>query len=85
MNTIVLGLSLMRKELFETEKHNEDLFEIIKNLDESSVVILDLGNDLLTHDKIKEGTMSLEKTSLSLWKLVDHTIEPFHTQVDMFS
>ena len=84
MNTIVLGLSVLRKEMQECDIQNDDMFEIIKNLEESSVVILDLVNDLLSHDKIREGTMSLEKTPLSLWKLVDHTIEPFHTQVNTF-
>jgi len=81
MNTIVLGLSLLRKEMLDSGLHSDDLSEIIKNLDESAEVVLDLVNDLLSHDKIKEGTMSLEKTPLSLWGLIENTIEPFQTQV----
>jgi len=72
----------MRKEMLESGIQNDDLSEIIKNLDESSIVILDLVNDLLTHDKIKEGTMSLEKSALSLWRLINQTIEPFYIQVE---
>ena len=81
MNTVVLGINLLRKELVERDAASNDIMNILQDITESSEVAIDLVSDLLTHDKIVKGVLTLEKAPTNIWNTVTGVFRPFLVQV----
>ena len=94
MNSVILGLNLLRKELLDAGVCTTDMLGIIGDILESSDVINNLVSDLLTQDKLEKGILTLDKTQLHVWTTLHgmiktfvfqvcyFTFAPFHTTVD---
>ena len=81
MNSVNLGLDLLRKELLQRQICCHDIDEIINDISDSSQVCLELVSELLTHDKLEQGAMQLERRPTHIWSLITDTVRPFFTQV----
>ena len=81
ITTMVLGLNLLEKEILEGCLKPDEANVIIKDISDSCQVAFDLVSDLLTHDKIKEGTLVLEREPVKLWNIISSTSKPFILQV----
>ena len=60
---------------------NNEAFEILEDIRVASDITIHLVTDLLTQDKLEEGTMQLDKAPTQIWTLVKDTLRPFIRQV----
>ena len=81
MNTVKLGIDLLRKEMQETGMCTTDMLSILGDITESSDVIIDLVSDILTNDKLMKGTLQLNKTKIRAWHILYSASKPFICQV----
>ena len=81
MNSVILGLNLLRKELLDAGVCTADILEIIGDILESSEVIINLVSDLLTQDKLEKGILTLDKMPSHTWTTMYSAMKPFLTQV----
>lgn len=65
----------------ESKLYNADLLEILQSIEDSSDVAIELISDLLTHDKLQEGNLKVDRNPLLIWNLVEKTTSPFFIQV----
>jgi len=84
VNTTILNLQFLERELLKSNDYDKSMRELFKDIMDSTETTLDIVNDLLTHDKIKEGKLVLNKTSVNIWELVSTTIKPFLSQVSFY-
>jgi len=84
VNTTILNLQFLERELLKSNDYDKSMRELFKDIMDSTETTLDIVNDLLTHDKIKEGKLVLNKTSVNIWELVSTTIKPFLSQVSLY-
>ena len=85
MNSFILGLKLLKKELKERNFLTKDVKDILADSTESSEIAVELVSDFLTFDKIDSGILKLDATELKVWALLMKTAKPFYTQVDMIT
>ena len=81
MNSVILGLNLLRKELLDAGVCTTDMLGIIGDILESSDVINNLVSDLLTQDKLEKGILTLDKRPSHTWTTMYSAMKPFLTQV----
>ena len=72
---------MLRKELLEVGCVSNDAFDILNDMKTASEVTIQLVSDLLTQDKIEEGTMQLDKAPVKMWSLVKESVRLFTSQV----
>ena len=72
---------MLKKECLERGYREKEVFDIIEDMKAASDVTIQLINDLLTQDKIEEGTMHLDRTPTGVWDVVKNTVQPFFSQV----
>ena len=79
LTTAHLGLKLIRKDLKKLK--SKDLLETVDMASMSAIGALDLVNEILQHDKLKEGNMVFEKSPCAVWSLLIQAVKPFELQV----
>ena len=81
MNTVSIGLQLLITKFKECSLSRDDAIDILKDVKSAADAALQLVSELLTHDKLEEGTMRLDTSPTELWALVRDTVRPFSSQV----
>ena len=76
-----MGLKLLQREIFNFNTSAEDKLLIIRDIQSSLNISLDILNDLLNYEKLDAGIMKLDLESLSVWSLIHESITPFYLQV----
>ena len=76
LNTITLGLELLEAELVEA-KVPDATMDIVHTLRESSLVAVDILNELLLYEKIEAGIMALDASVAFFKPLLETTVRPF--------
>ena len=71
MNTIHLSCQTLRKELMAKGCSWPDIIEILHDMEMSSNIAIQLVSDMLTQDKIEEGTMQLDTEPVGIWSVVN--------------
>ena len=61
--------------------NNKEAYDILEDVRVASDIAIHLVTDLLTQDKLEEGTMQLDKAPTQIWTLVKDTLRPFIRQV----
>ena len=79
LTTAHLGLKLIRKDIKKTK--SVDLIETVDMASMSTLCALDLANEILQHDKLKEGNLVFEKSPCTPWSLLQKAVQPFEVQV----
>ena len=72
---------MLKKMLKDNNFRNKEAFEILEDIWVASDITIHLVTDLLTQDKLEEGTMQLDKAPTQIWTLVKDTLRPFIRQV----
>ena len=72
---------MLKKELLESKCSYRDMIGIIDDVKAASEIAIDLISDLLTQDKIEEGTMQLDRATVGLWHLIKESVQLFSNQV----
>ena len=85
MNTIFMGCQMLKKQLQEVGVSNKEAYDILEDIRVASDITIQLVSDLLTQDKLEEGTMQLDKAPTQIWTLVKDTLRPFIRQVSITS
>ena len=76
---------MLHKELSDIGCTNKEVFDILEDMRAASEVTIQLVSDLLTQDKIEEGTMQLDKAPVGIWSVVRESVRMFTSQVrDMY-
>jgi signal transduction histidine kinase len=55
-------------------------YQLIREVEESSVNAVSILNELLSYDKIEQKTMTIEKELLPVWEVIDNAIKPLSIQ-----
>ena len=78
LNAACLGLEVVREEL---TKHGASfLLETIECVRMSCESAVDLVSDVLTHDKMEDDKLVVERAPLSVWTMVKRSVKPFTLQ-----
>ena len=80
-NTVFLGCQMLHKELSDIGCSNKEVFDILEDIRAASEVTIQLVSDLLSQDKIEEGTMQLDKAPVGIWAVVKESVRLFTSQV----
>ena len=83
MNTLSVGCQILKKELLEIGCVSRDAFDVLNDMKIASDVTIQLVSDLLTQDKIEEGTMQLDKAPVGIWSVVKESVRMFTSQVSV--
>ena len=76
-----MGLKLLQRELFNNKLTAEDKLLMMRDIQSSLNIAIDILNDLLNYEKLDAGIMKLDLESLSVWSLIHESITPFYLQV----
>ena len=76
-----MGLKLLQRELFNNKLTAEDKLLMMRDIQSSLNIAIDILNDLLNYEKLDAGIMKLDLESLSVWPLIHESITPFYLQV----
>ena len=76
-----MGLKLLQRELFNNKLTAEDKLLMMRDIQSSLDIAIDILNDLLNYEKLDAGIMKLDLESLSVWSLIHESITPFYLQV----
>jgi signal transduction histidine kinase len=90
LNAVCMGLQLMQEEIresqsnltarksFSTESDNKaEMFELTEDILCSANSAVGILNDLLNYDKVEMGTLSLERSIVPIWDLIERTLSEF--------
>jgi signal transduction histidine kinase len=81
LNAVCVGLQLMQEEIRETQSNLSDnkaeMFELTEDILCSATSAVDILNDLLNYDKVEMGSLSLERTIVPIWDLIERTSAEF--------
>eukprot|EP01036_Dinobryon_divergens_P023365 gene23365-31704_t len=55
-------------------------YQLLREVEESSVNAVSILNELLSYDKIEQKTMTIEKELLPVWEIIGNAIKPFSIQ-----
>jgi signal transduction histidine kinase len=81
LNAVCTGLQLMQEEIREAQSNFSDNKAEMVGLTEdilcSATSAVDILNDLLNYDKVEMGTLSLERTIVPIWDLIERTSAEF--------
>lgn len=96
LNTCCMGLELLENELKvplvqrdvrrlgTKEEPNEDCIEFLQNVTsdirENAHTAVEILNDLLNYDKLEMGELQLETAAVSIWNLVERSVQQFQIQ-----
>ena len=61
----------------ELQQHASMWLTLVQDIQSNAQSSIDVLNDLLNYDKVETGTLSLELTILSMWKLIEKTTNEF--------
>jgi signal transduction histidine kinase len=78
LNTAIMGLQALAEDLQPVSQENLDTVMEVKDSCNIAVEVL---NELLLFDKLENGNLLLEKTTVNALSFIKHTIKPFHMQV----
>jgi signal transduction histidine kinase len=90
LNAVCMGLQLMQEEIGESHSNatsrdcscrdsdnKATMFELTKDILGSATSAVGVLNDLLNYDKVEMGTLSLERTIVPIWDLIERTLTEF--------
>ena len=84
MNTVSMGLQLLRKKLevaVRDRTQRAEALSVIEDVELSVANAIEVLNDILTCDKIEKGILTLDKATHVPRQLVEQTCQPFYIQV----
>ena len=81
LNTVLMGLHLLKKELNRVGSLEEDIIPIISDIEISCEIAIQQLSSLLDYEKLESGIMTLDRKELLAWPVIRDTIGPFHVQV----
>ena len=84
LNTVSLGLELLKKELQENHHISKEEIDILNDIKEACGIAIDLVTDTLVYEKLEEGQLLLEKSTVSVWRLLHEAARPFYLQVNWY-
>ena len=79
LNTVISGLNVMREEMV-ANGHSQYISDL-DDIKASTIVSVEMLNQMLTSDKIQHGNLVLDKSLIRLRRLLDGTLAPFRMQV----
>jgi signal transduction histidine kinase len=90
LNAVCMGLQLLQEEIRESQSNltarksfstdsdtKAKMFELTEDIFSSATSAVDVLNDLLNYDKVEMGTLSLERTIVPIWDLIERTLAEF--------
>ena len=83
LSTVQLGLKLIHK--YATKSGSKMFIETVDGCSISCSAALDLVNEILVHDKLKEGNLVMEKVTTPIWPLIESSVKPFEIQASTSS
>ena len=78
--TAQIGLKLLKKDLRQSEAD-----ATVNGAYISCTWALDLVNEILLYDKLKEGNLAMANAVVSVWRMVERTVQPFLIQVSFYN
>jgi signal transduction histidine kinase len=66
-----------KKPISSDRDKKAEMFELTEDILCSATSAVDVLNDLLNYDKVETGTLSLERTILPIWDLIERTLAEF--------
>ena len=76
-----MGLKLLQRELSSNHMSAQEKLQIVRDIQGSVDISIDILNDLLNYEKLDAGIMKLEVSLLSAWSFVKDSVTPFSIQV----
>jgi len=76
-----MGLKLLQREILNNKMSADEKLQIMRDIQNSVNISLDILNDLLNYEKLDAGIMKLELESLSVWSIIQDSVTPFYLQV----
>jgi signal transduction histidine kinase len=90
LNAVCMGLQLMQEEIRESQStltaskrfvsdsdNKAKMLELTEDIIGNATSAVGVLNDLLNYDKIEMGTLSLERTIVSIWDLIERILAEF--------
>jgi signal transduction histidine kinase len=90
LNAVCMGLQLMQEEIRESQSisttreslssdsdNNAKMLELTEDILGNATSAVGVLNDLLNYDKVEMGTMSLERTIVPIWDLIERILAEF--------
>lgn len=82
LNTTIIGLQLLEAELKKPALVRDEnlLSDLVADVNTSSVIAVDILNDLLLYEKIEGGLMALELAEVEAWDMIKEVLRVFRIQ-----
>ena len=90
LNAVCMGLQLMQEKIKESQSNlatrkqissdsdkKAEMLELTEDILGSATSAVGILNDLLNYDKVEMGTLSLERTIVPIWDLIERTLAEF--------
>ena len=82
LNTVYMGIQLLSTRTApSTKERKTEVHDIVKDIESSCCIAINILSDLLVVNKIEGGNMQLDRKDVSIRDLLSTVIDPFGIQV----